>query len=183
MKSVFRGIALTVLALAAFALPAASQQPPQQALVVTAQNRTAAADAARGARRSDDRARPGDVVRYRLTFTNVAGRPVRGVVLSNPLPGGMRFVTGSASATRADARPEYSTDGGRTFSAQPVEEVTVDGRRVQRPAPPERYTHVRWTVGGTVEEGATVVAEFEARVGTTSPQGRTATPAAGTGGR
>ncbi|HEX2205409.1 MAG TPA: hypothetical protein VHG91_19015 [Longimicrobium sp.] len=183
MKSVFRTLVLVPLALAAFALPAAAQQAQPQALVVTAQNRTAAADAAKGAQRRDDRARPGDVIRYRLTFTNVAGRPLRGVVLSNPLPGGMRFVAGSVSATRADARPEYSTDGGRTFSAQPTEEVTVDGRRVVRPAPPERYTHVRWTVGGTVEQGATVVAEFEARVGTPSPQGRTATPAAGTNGR
>lgn len=183
MKSVFRTLVLSTLALAAFALPAAAQQAQPKEFVITAHNRTAAAEAARGAKRSDELAYPGDVVRYRLTFTNVVGRPVRGVVLSNTIPAGTRIVPGSESATRADARREYSIDGGRTFSAQPTEEVTVDGRRVQRPAPPERYTHVRWTVGGTVEENATVVAEFEVRVGTPSPQDRTATPAAGNNGR
>jgi len=146
------------------ALPAAAQQGTQQALTVTASNRTAAQ-----AERTDDRARPGDVVRYRLTFTNITRGPVRGVTLANPLAAGMRFVGGSARADRSDARLEYSADGGRTFSAQPMEEVVVDGERVRRPVPAERYTHVRWTVDGTVAPGATVVAEFDARVGTGTP--------------
>ena len=151
----------------AAAVPAAAQQGTPQAFTVTATNRTAA-QAPRGAR-SDDRARPGDVVRYRLTFTNVTRGAVRGVTLANPLAAGMRFVGGSAKADRGDARLEYSADGGRTFSAQPMEEVVVDGRRVQRPVPAERYTHVRWIVDGNVAPGATVVAEFDARVGAGTP--------------
>ncbi len=172
MKQTTR-ILLAALALLLAAAPARAQQgaprATQNALVVAAENRTAAAEQAGGAARRDDRARPGDVIRYRLTFTNVAGRPVRGVVLSNPLPGGMRFVAGSVQASRQDARAEYSTDGGRTFSAQPMEEVTEDGRTVRRPAPPEKYTHVRWTVDGTVAEGATVTAQYEARVSAPEP--------------
>lgn len=176
---------LVALALLALAAPALAQQQParaaqqQQALVVTAQNRTAVA-----AKRADAAVRPGDMVRYKLTFTNVAGRQVRGVALANPLPQGMRFVAGSASSTRNDARLEYSIDGGRTFSAQPVVEVVVDGRTVRRPAPPEQYTHVRWTVDGWVAPGATVVAEFDARLGAPAPAGAAAGPAAGNrGGR
>lgn len=177
MKNTFRFLVALALALGA-ALPAAAQQAPaqqRQALVVTAQNRTAVA-----ARRADAAVRPGDVVRYRLTFTNVAGRQVRGVTLANPLPGSMAFVAGSATATRQDARVEYSIDGGNTFSAQPMVDVVVDGRTERRPAAPEQYTHVRWTVDGWVAPNATVVAEFDARL---ARAGAAAVPAAGPSGR
>ncbi len=172
MRLPYRLLLLVPLLLSAPAFAQEAAKP--QALTVTADNRTAAAEAARGAPRRDATARPGDVLRYRLRFTNVVGRPVRGVELKNPLPGGVRFVPGSTRATRDDARAEYSIDGGRSFSAQPMEEVLVDGRRVQRPAAPERYTHVRWIVGGWVAPGATVTAEFDARL---------AAPAAGGSGR
>ncbi|HEX6036958.1 hypothetical protein [Longimicrobium sp.] len=167
MKHLTR-LALFLALLVAAATPAAAQQGgPRQAFTVTATNRTAA-QAPQGQRR-DDRARPGDLVRYRLVFTNVTPGAVRGVTLANPLAPGMRFVGGSARADRTDARLEYSADGGRTFSAQPMEEVVVDGQRVRRPVAPERYTHVRWTVDGNVAPGATVVAEFDARVGAGTP--------------
>lgn len=168
MKPLFRLFLLLPLLLCAVPALAQGSQTPQ-ALVVTATNRTQAAEAARGTARRDDHARPGDVLRYRLTFTNTAGRPVRGVNLSNPLPGGVRFVAGSVRSSRDDARPEYSADGGRTFSQQPMEDVVVEGRRVRRPVAPEQYTHVRWTVDGWVAPGATVTAEFDARL--TGPAG------------
>jgi uncharacterized repeat protein (TIGR01451 family) len=163
MKNILARIVMAAALLGS--APVVAQQAPQQALVVTAENRTAAQAAHDGHARRDGNARPGDVVRYRLTFTNTAGRPVRRVQLSNPLAGGMRFVAGSVQASRADALPEYSIDGGRTFSTQPMEEVQVDGRRVRRPAPPERYTSVRWVVDGFVAPGATVLAEFDAQIG------------------
>lgn len=175
---------LSILAALVLALGSATAQAQRaaqpQALVVTAENRTAAADAAR---RDDRAARPGDVMRYRLTFTNVAGRPIRGVTLANPLPAGIRMVAGTARASREDARAEYSADGGRTFSAQPMEDVVVDGRTVRRPVPAERYTHVRWTVDGSVAAGATVVAEYDARIGAPPAGSGTAGSAAGNGGR
>jgi hypothetical protein len=54
---------------------------------------------------------------------------------------------------------------------------------VQRAAAPEKYTHVRWTVGGFVAPGATVVAEFDVRFGASAPADSTASPAAGRSGR
>jgi uncharacterized repeat protein (TIGR01451 family) len=140
MNKIFARMMIAAALLAPASLAAQQTAPQRSPLVVTAENRTAA-EAARGGRaRADQNARPGDVVRYRLTFTNTAGRPVRRVQLSNPLAGGMRFVAGSVSASRADAQPEFSIDGGRTFSAQPMEEVVIDGRRVRRPVSPDRYT-------------------------------------------
>jgi uncharacterized repeat protein (TIGR01451 family) len=134
-------------------------------LVVTAENRTAVAEAARGARRANAAARPGDVLRYQLVFSNASARQVRGVALTNPVPAGLRYVAGSTTASRADAQPEFSIDSGRTWAASPVDVVVVDGRRTERPAAAERYTHVRWTVAGWVQPGTTVTAAFEARVG------------------
>lgn len=171
---------LAVLALALACAPAARAQQadePAPPLVVTALNRTAAAEAEAGAPRGDQAARPGDVLRYRLTFRNPGGEPVRGVTLANPVAAGMTFVGGSARSSRDDVVTEYSADGGATWSARPMEEVTDEsGRRVRRPAAPETYTHVRWTVQGWISPGAAVTAEFDARLGTTRP-------AAGAAGR
>ena len=169
------------LALAfAGAAPAAAQRAAAapSPLTVTVENRTAQAEKARGGARTDEHARPGDVLRYRLSFRNPGTGNVRGVKLANPVAAGMRFVGGSATSSRTDARLEFSADGGRTFSAQPMEEVADEqGRTVRRPVPSERYTHVRWTIDGSVAPGATVTAEFDARVNAGSetpsaPRGR-----------
>jgi len=152
-------LALTVGATAAHAQRAASPS-----LTVAATNRTAAEAAARGATRQDSTVLPGDVIRYTLTFTNTLDHAVRGLKLSNPIPAGLQLVGGSTSVSRDDARLEFSIDGGKTFSAQPAESVTVDGRTVQRPASPDRYTNVRWVVGGDVAPKTVVTARFEARL-------------------
>lgn len=164
-----RSLTLALLTLVAVAAPAHAQAPQAAAngapsLKVVAENRTAVAAAAKGARRADSTVHAGDVVRYKLTFTNSAGRAISNVAIQNPVPAGLQFVAGSAKASRADARAEYSMDGGRTWSAQPMETVTVDGRQVERAVAPERYTAVRWMVGGAVAPQAVVTAEYEARL-------------------
>jgi uncharacterized repeat protein (TIGR01451 family) len=172
-------LALLVALTLAVAPAARAQQaaPRQEPLTVTATNRTAAAEAEAGTPRNSDAARPGDVLRIRLAFRNPGDRPARGVVLSNPVAVGLRYVAGSAQSSRDDVVTEYSIDGGQSWSAQPMEEVTDEsGRRVRRPAPPEKYTHVRFTVNGPISPGATVTAEFDVRLG----GGR---PAAATDGR
>jgi hypothetical protein len=89
---------------------------------------------------------------------------VREVALQNPVAAGLQFVAGSASASRQDARAEYSADNGATWSVRPMETVTIDGKAVQRAIAPERFTGVRWVVNGWVSPGATVTAQFEARL-------------------
>lgn len=172
---------LTTVALLAlgflWAAPSQAQRATPSPLTVSVENRTAQAEASRGAARRDDRAHPGDVLRYRLTFRNPGTGAVRGVTLANPVAQGLVFMGGSTRSSRTDARVEYSADGGRTFSAQPTEEVTDEqGRRVRRPVPAERFTHVRWVVDGSVAAGAVVTAEFDARVtgaqGTSVESGR-----------
>jgi len=140
-----------------------AQTPPT--LDVSVENRTALAELEVGVPRADSTSRPGDVLRFHLVFTNHLDRPIRNVVLHNPIPEGTRFISGSPAVDREDAVLEMSADGGLTFSQAPTEEVLVDGRLQTRPVPPERFTDVRWTVPGWVEPGASVSAHFEVRVG------------------
>ena len=67
-------------------------------------------------------------------------------------------------ASREDLRIEYSIDDGASWSERPVVQVEVAGETVDRPAPPDAYTHVRWTLTGSVNPGARVDARFRARV-------------------
>jgi uncharacterized repeat protein (TIGR01451 family) len=143
---------------------AAAGAERQSPLVMSATNQTAAAEAARGAPRADRHTRPGDVLRYKLTFTNNVGQPVRGMTFTSPLASGLQFEAGSSKANRDDARVAYSADGGSTYSQQPMEEVVIEGKRVKRPIDPTRYTHVRWTVDGWLAPEAAVVAEYSARL-------------------
>lgn len=157
--------------------PALAQgTPAPKALVVTAENLMAGdsqhrAAASRG--RDPKELMPGDVVHYRLTFTNVTPNAVKSVVFDNPLPAGLRYQGGTAAADRDQVAIQYSIDGGKSYSARPMIEVEVDGKRVQRPAAADRYTHIRWSVQGSVLPGAVVRAEFRAQLAT-RPSGATA---------
>lgn len=134
-------------------LTAAQAQAPK-ALVITAHNVTAEATAL---------ARPGDAIRYTLVFTNVTAAPVKNIQFVDPIPPGLVYVSNSAAANQP-ARIEYSIDGGKSYTARPMMTVVEDGKRVEKPAPPELYTHVRWTVLGSLARGAQVRAEFRAQV-------------------
>ena len=144
---------------AALLLTGASALAAQRPLVVTALNLTART---RGSQ--SQAVMPGDVLQYQLRFTNQRQGDARGVVFTNPVPTGLRYVDGSAGADRQDVVVEYSADGGKTFAATPMVTEVVDGKRVQKPATPAQYTHVRWTVRGSIAPGATVTAEFRAEL-------------------
>jgi uncharacterized repeat protein (TIGR01451 family) len=161
--AILSAAAVVLLSPSAFAQE--TEQP--QALVITASNQMAG-DAAHQemARQGGDANAllPGDVVLYRLTFTNITDVQVRNVDFKDPLPAGLHFVGGSATADREDVAITYSIDGGQTYLEQPMIEEVIDGERVVRPAPPEMYTHVRWLVSGWVQPGSQVTAEFKAQL-------------------
>jgi uncharacterized repeat protein (TIGR01451 family) len=147
---------------AVVALPqsAAAQARAPKALVITAHNVTA--EAASG-QQNPTLARPGDVIRYALVFTNVTAGPVKNIQFVDPLPKGLVYVLGSAKADHP-VLLEYSIDGGKSYAAQPMIDVVENGSTVQKPAPRERYTHVRWTVLESVAPRAQVRAESRAQV-------------------
>ena len=114
----------------------------------------------------------GDVVEYRLVFTNITGRPINNIQFTDPLPEGMHYLQGTAVADRENVDVEFSLDGGTSYSELPMVEVVVDGRTELRPASPEVYTDIRWTVHGEVQPGARVVAAFQVRYGALEETGR-----------
>ncbi len=153
----------------------AQENEGQRALVIEAANLMAgdARHQALAERGADPNALyPGDVIHYRLVFTNITDVAVRRVEFNDPLPAGLRYVGESAAADRDDVVIDYSIDGGATFSAQPMIEEIVDGMRVRKPAPPDRYTHIRWRIEGWVQPGAQVTAEFRAKLPEASQAGQ-----------
>ncbi len=157
------GLALLWIALAGAAPLAAQSQEPKP-LVISAINKTAESAKAAGKERKDGAmARPGDVLGYSLAFTNRTSGRVNHVQFVDPLPKGLVYRTGSARADKP-VRIEYSIDGGKSYTARPMIAVMEAGRRVEKPAPAESYTHIRWTVSGPLAAGAQVTAGFQAEI-------------------
>lgn len=156
-----KGLAIG-LAILGTALPASAQDAGPQALQITAANVTAAET---GRDAPEGLALPGDVIEYSLLFTNVTDVEVLNVQFTDPLPEGVVYVLGTASADRSDVTVDYSIDGGTDWSEAPeIEVAQPDGRMVLQPAPAEAYTHIRWTVTGPVAVGAQVTARFRVQM-------------------
>lgn len=156
-KELLTALAGAALALSAWTLPASAQVRAPEPLVVTAMNVTARTA---GRTTPEGQALPGDVLEYRLNFTNVRDGAALGVVFSNPVPDQTVYLLGTAGADRGDAQVEFSVDGGESWSNAPTVPVLVNGELVQRPAPAEAYTDIRWTLRDPVAPGARVSASF-----------------------
>lgn len=143
----------------AWTQPGAAQAQAPKALVITAHNVTA--ETAGG--RDKTVAKPGDEIRYTLVFTNVQAAPVKNIQFVDPIPQGLVYVPGSATASQP-VRIGYSIDGGKIYTSQPMIVVIDNGKKVEKPAPREMYTHVRWTVLSSVAPGAQVTAELRTQV-------------------
>jgi uncharacterized repeat protein (TIGR01451 family) len=108
-----------------------------------------------------ERADPGDVLLYTLTYTNLGGRAAVNANVDDPIPSGTVLLPGSASGERA--RITFSIDGGKTYTTYPaIQAVTGDdGRTVQKEAPAESYTHVRWSATDALAPGESRTASFK----------------------
>lgn len=156
------GFTLLTLVLLMAAAPGLNAQQANP-LKVTFTNRTLQHDTARARKQPGTVAVPNDTLQYVLTFENTQKIAVKNVVFTNPLPKGLAFINGSVT-TSLPSKVEYSIDGGVTYAEKPIVTVEENGRRVQRPATPESYTHIRWTVTDSLAPGATVTAKYDARV-------------------
>jgi len=109
---------------------------------------------------SADTVLPGDDVIYTITFTNVSDEAAENVIITNPISENLTFIEGSAFAP--GTLIEFSVDGGTSFGA-PAELLVVDSG-TERPAEPEDFTHVRWTMQNQLDVGAQGIARFRARL-------------------
>ena len=76
--------------------------------------------------------KPGDYLRYVLSYENRLEHPAEDIVLVMPVPGAMRFIPGSVLPS--DVPYQVSYDKGASFIPTPAE--TPEGKWV---------THIRWT--------------------------------------
>lgn len=90
-------------------------------------------------------AEPGQVMEFRIAFTNGGETPVDGIQVVDPIPENTRFIADSHAAD-VTAAFQVSIDGGDTFESEPVVrvETLADGSQQEVIVPPSQYTHVRW---------------------------------------
>ena len=101
--------------------------------------------------------REGQVVYYTVKIRNPGLRAAHNVTVTKPIPLNTRYVADSAAAPGAAI--SFSIDGGVTFA--PARELLLkDDRDILRPAPPERYTHIRWDMRHPLAPGAIAYVRF-----------------------
>ena len=107
---------------------------------------------------------PGEVLRYTIAAENQTGEDIPNFILTQPIPDPVVYIPDS-SVIDTDAEITYSIDNGETFVLNPTVEVTLDNGEVEtQPAPPETYTHLRWTLTNPLAPTAVVTGQFEVRV-------------------
>ena len=101
---------------------------------------------------------PGDEIVWTITATNVCKAPTDNVVIANPVPEHMTYVSGSANGAGTDIA--YSLDG-KQYAA----DLTVradDG--TPRAARADEYRAIRWTYKNAFAPGATAFVRYRALV-------------------
>lgn len=108
---------------------------------------------------------PQSIIRYTVTAQNNTNRNMRNLIVTQPIPEGMVYILNSATkpATKG-AKVEFSIDGGKTFTERPTVKVRENGKIVEKPAPPEAYTHLRWNFGETLPANSQVSVSYQVRV-------------------
>lgn len=144
---------------------AQAMQRPQVKLVLSAEKQVFKADQTEWQMlKGNVTVRPGDVLRYTVTGANSGQAAAKQLVVTQPIPQQMVYRLDTASNPQ-DANVSYSIDGGKTFTAKPMVEVTLpNGRKQMQPAPAKSYTHVRWQFQNNLNPEATLTASYEVEV-------------------
>lgn len=117
--------------------------------------------------------KPGDILEYRVTYTNHSNAAVNGLTANLPIPAGTTLVDRSQLPPDALA----STDGIR-FAPLPLMRAVrlSDGSTRQEPVPLPEYRALRWNLG-TLAPGKS--AQAQARVSVNAPPATAAAASAG----
>jgi uncharacterized repeat protein (TIGR01451 family) len=152
-----KSLVLVIVWLTTFASLAMATEPVELRTELVAEVRESVAAAERPTFRMVPATRlsQGQVVYYTVRITNPTPVFANKVQVSQLIPANTSYVPGSAAGPGADI--EFSIDGGQTFS-RPETLKQSDGTR----APPERYTHIRWSLRNPLAPGATALARFRA---------------------
>ena len=159
-----RSTAAISLVLLALFLPGIASAKPNVKLTLTGSVVSKAADGHTVLTPLDNVApKAGDAIEYDILAANGGDSPALRLVPVGKIPAGTAYVDGSAKAPRA--RPEFSLDGGKTWSAAPMVAVRKpDGTTVMKKADPALYTTVRFITDGAIASHHSVAYTYEVRV-------------------
>lgn len=108
---------------------------------------------------------PGDVIRYIVSGKNNSDRPVKDLVVTQPIPKQTIYLLNSATVKNNGAKVTYSIDNGKSFVEKPTVRVKVSNNKVEtRPAPAELYTHVRWKFVESIAPTTAMNATYQVKV-------------------
>ena len=152
------------LALLAIAIPGVALAKPAVTLKLSGAIVSRAADG-RTSLTPLDKAQPksGDEIRYDIVAANAGDSPAMRLVPVGRIPSGTAYVDGTAKGVRA--HPEFSLDGGKTWSASPMVRVRLpDGTTAMQKADPSLYTAVRFVTDGAIAPRQSAAYSYEVRV-------------------
>ena len=159
-----RSFAASTLLVVALVLPGIAMAKPNVTLKLTGSIVTKAADG-RTTLTPVEKQQPkaGDEIKYDIVASNAGDSPALRLVPVGKIPAGTAYVEGSAKAPKA--HPEFSLDGGKTWSAVPTVKVRQpDGTTVVKKADPSLYTAVRFLTDGAIAPHQTAAYTYEVRV-------------------
>lgn len=103
----------------------------------------------------------GDEVHYTVRVHNPGTQPVESVVVTKRLPFGVRYLRGSATGPAAVI--QFSLDGGKTFATpEALSRAAGAGKKNQRKALENDYSHLRWVLGKPLGPNSTALLRFRA---------------------
>ncbi|MER3433792.1 MAG: hypothetical protein C4288_10245 [Leptolyngbya sp. ERB_1_1] len=132
-----------------------AQNPPQVELQLIAKQKVVQKDT-QGKKRvfwhlltKDTTVQKGTSLRLQFVAKNISDQASENLVITRPIPKGTNYLIGTA--TQSSAELTYSIDGGNTFTANPLVQVTLpDGRTEMQSAPGNAYSHLRWTFAKSI---------------------------------
>lgn len=101
--------------------------------------------------------KPGDLIEYRVVYTNRSPKAVRDVQAELPIPEGLEYQPKSA---RPAQNAEAAVKGG-AFAREPLMREAAGGKK--EPVPYSEYRRLRWTLG-QIAAGAKTEVSARARV-------------------
>jgi uncharacterized repeat protein (TIGR01451 family) len=112
-----------------------------------------------------EKARPKDIIEYKLTYKNNGNTPLQNIVITDPVPSEAVYIAESAYLPR-EGSVRFSIDEGRSYHEWPVKVLieTADGEQVWKDATPEQVTHIRWTLDEAIDPDQGVVVSYRASV-------------------
>ena len=109
---------------------------------------------------------PGDVLRYAVMANNKGNAPAQDLAIVQPIPRGTVYVLNSAAAAdEGSIVLNYSIDGGKTYSANPMITVKMaNGQVMEIPAPAEAYSHIQVKFNRQLAKGEVARATYQVAV-------------------